>query len=145
MGTLTIGQVAEQVGVKASAIRYYEEVGLLPAPARVSGQRRYDDGVLRTLTLIRGAQRAGFTIAEIRTLLHGFPEGTAPAERWRDLAGRKLSEVDELIEQARETRWLLERALRCECASLDECAPTDDHDAARLLIAASGERSAPPR
>jgi MerR family redox-sensitive transcriptional activator SoxR len=120
--SLTIGEVARRAGVRASAIRYYEEAGLLEAPERVGGKRRYDEGVLRRLALIGGAKRAGFTLGEIHTLLHGFPAGIGATQRWQALASEKLVEVDEAIAQLRETRELLEEALRCECASLDECA-----------------------
>lgn len=119
---LSIGQVARRAQIRPSAIRYYEEAGLLEVPERVGGKRRYDEGVLRRLVLIAGAKRAGFTLGEIRILLHGFPIGTGAAERWRTLASEKLGEVDEAIARLRETRELLEAALRCECASLDECA-----------------------
>ena len=119
---LTIGEVARRAGVRASAIRYYEEAGLLEEPERVGGKRRYDEEALRRLALIGGAKRAGFTLGEIRTLLHGFPAGTGAAQRWQALASEKLVEVDEAIAQLQQTRGLLEEALRCECASLDECA-----------------------
>ena len=119
---LTIGEVARRAGVRASAIRYYEEAGLLEEPDRVGGKRRYDEEALRRLALIGGAKRAGFTLGEIRTLLHGFPAGTGAAQRWQALASEKLIEVNEAIAQLRQTRGLLEEALRCECASLDECA-----------------------
>jgi MerR family redox-sensitive transcriptional activator SoxR len=119
---LTIGEVARRAGVRASAIRYYEEAGLLEEPDRVGGKRRYDEEALRRLALIGGAKRAGFTLGEIRTLLHGFPAGTGAAQRWQALASEKLIEVDEAIAQLWQTRELLEEALRCECASLDECA-----------------------
>ena len=119
---LTIGGVARSAGVRASTIRYYEEAGLLPAPERVGGKRRYDEEVLRRLALIGGAKRAGLTLAEIRTLLHGFPAGVRAAQRWQALASEKLAEVEGSIARLRETKGLLEEALRCECASLDECA-----------------------
>ncbi len=119
---LTIGEVARRAGVRASAIRYYEEAGLLEEPERVGGKRRYDEEALRRLALIGCVKLAGFTLGEIRTLLHGFPAGTGAAQRWQALASEKLVEVDEAIAQLRQTRGLLEEALRCECASLDECA-----------------------
>jgi MerR family transcriptional regulator, redox-sensitive transcriptional activator SoxR len=119
---LTIGEVARCAGVRASAIRYYEEAGLLPEPERIGGKRRYEEGILRRLALIEGAKRAGFTLGEIRTLLHGFPTGTGAAQRWQALASEKLVEVEEAIAQLREARELLEEALRCKCVSLGECA-----------------------
>ena len=119
---LTIGEIARRAGVRASAIRYYEEAGLLEEPERVGGKRRYDEEALRRLALIGGAKRAGFTLGEIRTLLHGFPAGVRAAQRWQALASEKLVEVEGSIARLRETKGLLEEALRCECASLDECA-----------------------
>ena len=119
---LTIGEVARRAGLRTSAIRYYEEAGLLPEPERVGGKRRYEERILRRLALIGGAKRAGLTLSEIRALLHGFPAGTGAAERWQALASEKLVEVDEALAQLQETRELLEEALRCECVSLDECA-----------------------
>jgi MerR family redox-sensitive transcriptional activator SoxR len=119
---LTIGEVARRAGIRASAIRYYEEAGLLPEPERVGGKRRYDEEVLRRLDLIWGAKRAGFTLGEIRTLVCGFPAETGAAERWRVLDTEKLGEVEEAIVQLRTTRDLLQEALRCECGSLVECA-----------------------
>jgi MerR family redox-sensitive transcriptional activator SoxR len=119
---LSIGEVARRAGIKPSAIRYYEEVGLLPEPGRVGGKRCYDEGVLRCLANIKGAKRVGFTIEEMCTFFYGFPTETAPQERWQALAHRKLKEVDESISRLRRVRKLLEETLRCECASLDECA-----------------------
>jgi len=99
---LTIGGVARRAGVRPSAIRYYESVGLLASPPRVGGRRRYDPRVLRQLAVIGVAQQAGFTIAEIKILLHGFDAETSAAARWRALAERKLPEIDALIARAHE-------------------------------------------
>jgi DNA-binding transcriptional MerR regulator len=74
----SIGEVARRAGLKRSAIRYYEQIGLLPKAERVGGQRRYDTSVLTLLSIIDVAQRAGFTLAETRTLLEGFaPQGAS--------------------------------------------------------------------
>jgi redox-sensitive transcriptional activator SoxR len=123
---LTIGQVAHHAGLKTTTLRYYEEIGLLPSPARVSGQRRYDETVFRQLALIRLAQRAGFTLAEIRSLLHDFPEDAPPAERWHKLARPKLAEVQALIQRAEEMQSTLERMLDCTCESLAQCSPVTE-------------------
>jgi MerR family transcriptional regulator, redox-sensitive transcriptional activator SoxR len=119
---MTIGEVARRAGVRPSAIRYYERMGLLPEPERVGGKRRYGEEVLQRLALVGGAKRAGFTLGEIRTLLQGFPADTAAAVRWRALASDKLIEVEEAMAQLRQTRELLWEALRCRCGSLEECA-----------------------
>jgi MerR family redox-sensitive transcriptional activator SoxR len=121
MGQLRIGDVARDAGVRTSALRYYERAGLLPAAGRIAGQRRYDGSALRTLAVIRLAQEAGFTVAEIRTLLHGFALGTPPSARWRALARRKRREIDALLAGARRMRRLLDSLLRCECPSLADC------------------------
>ena len=122
----SIGEVARRAGVRPSALRYYERVGVLPSPGRENGRRRYGGEALREaldrMAVVRVAQRAGFTIAEIRTLLDGFSEDTPPSERWRVLAQDKLPEVEALVERALGMKVLLERGLRCECLSLEGCA-----------------------
>jgi len=119
--TLTIGQVARRAGLKASAIRYYESVGLLPEAPRESGQRRYGDDALRRLQVIDVAKRAGFTLDEARVLL-STGHGDAPAHaRLRELAERKLREVDNLIARAQVMRAWLVSARGCDCEALDVC------------------------
>ena len=76
--TLTIGQVADAAGVNPSAIRYYERTGILPEPRRVGGKRRYDDAILRKLSVLDVAKQAGFSLDEIR-LLFDATDGGAPA------------------------------------------------------------------
>jgi MerR family redox-sensitive transcriptional activator SoxR len=123
---VSIGEVARKAGVRPSALRYYERIGLLPQPGRENGRRRYDGEALREaldrLAVVRVAQQAGFTISEVRPLLDGFSEDTPPSERWRVLAQDKLPEVEALVERALGMKALLERGLRCECLSLEECA-----------------------
>ena len=125
MESMSIGEVAWRAGIRPSALRYYEGVGVLPAPERENGRRRYDGEVLREvldrMAVVRVAQQAGFTISEIRTLLNGFSEETPPSERWRLLAEEKLPEVEALVKRALGMRALLERGLRCECLRLEDC------------------------
>jgi MerR family redox-sensitive transcriptional activator SoxR len=117
---LTIGEVARQAGVNTSAIRYYERVGVLPAPGRVSGQRRYTPETVRRLGVIDIAKQAGFTLDETRALLHADADSAAHAEL-RDLADRKLPEIEALIARAQAMRdWLL-TARGCTCDTLDVC------------------------
>ena len=122
IAVLTIGEVAQRAGVRTSALRYYEEVGVLPPAERVSGQRRYDDGVLARLAVIRLAQELGFSVAEIRSLVAGFDNVGVDSDRWRELATRKLTEVDALITRAERMKQLLEESLHCGCLTLDACA-----------------------
>jgi MerR family redox-sensitive transcriptional activator SoxR len=122
MNELPIGEVAQRAGIRASAIRYYEQVGLVPAPRRVGGQRRYDPAVVDRLALIQFAQRAGFTIAEIQTLFEGFEDATPASVRWQVLARRKLEEVEASIVRAERMKVLLGQALACQCLRLEDCA-----------------------
>ena len=121
MTELTISEVAKQAGVRASAIRYYESVGLLPLPQRMSGQRRYDADILRRLAFIQAAQAVGLSVAEMRTLLNEL-DGDAPlSARWQSLAKRKLAEVDTLIQRAQSMRRMLVQGLHCGCPDLEQC------------------------
>jgi MerR family redox-sensitive transcriptional activator SoxR len=121
MRELSIGMVARAAGMSASALRYYEKAGLLPAPPRRSRQRRYDESVFGRLELIRLARDAGFTIRETRTLLSGFAADTPPAARWRALAARKLPELEQAIERAQRMKLLLESGFQCRCLELADC------------------------
>ena len=118
---LSIGEVARQTGLRTSAVRYYESAGVLPAPARVNGRRRYDPDVVRLLRTVRFAQEAGFSVAEIRTLFHGFGAHVPPAARWRKLADRKLAELDELMVRVARMRRALLIAKECGCVRMEDC------------------------
>ena len=122
MDELTIGELARQAGLRASALRFYERAGLLAAPRRVAGQRRYPAAALGTLALIQHAQGAGMALAEIRVLLHGFAPGTPPATRWQQLAPGRIAALDAQIARARQMRERLAATLACECATLEACA-----------------------
>ncbi len=121
-GGLSIGEVARRSGVPASALRYYESIGVLPAPERVSGRRRYEPSVLDWLDVINTARRVGFSLDEVRQLIEGMDGDGSAAAAWRDLAGRKLVEVDGLIEQLKGMRKLLEELAECRCVDLATCA-----------------------
>lgn len=121
MRELSIGEVARASGVTASALRYYEKAGLLPAPPRRSGQRRYDERVFGRIALIRLALEAGFTVSEARLFVSGFSADTPPAARWRLLAARKLEELNAQVERARRMKSLLETSFRCRCPRLEDC------------------------
>jgi MerR family redox-sensitive transcriptional activator SoxR len=118
---LTIGEVSRLTGKASSSIRYYEHIGLIPEPDRISGRRRYLPAILRTLAVIDTAQRAGLTLDEIRSLLSASPGDTVSTERLRQIAVRKLPEVQALIERADLVRGWLETAKACTCPSLDDC------------------------
>ena len=122
MEDLPIGEIARQAGIRPSALRYYESIGLMPRPNRVNGRRRYDQGTVQLLRVVQLAQQAGFTVAEIQTLLHGFAPDTPPAARWQPLARQKLRELDTVIAHAQQMKRVLETGLNCGCLRLEDCA-----------------------
>jgi MerR family transcriptional regulator, redox-sensitive transcriptional activator SoxR len=90
IASLTIGEVVREAGVRASTLHYYESIGLLAPPRRVNGRRHYEADVLQRLAVIQAAKRAGFTIAEIGKLVHGWAEDAPFSAHWRPLATQKL-------------------------------------------------------
>ena len=137
---LSIGDVAHRAGKRASSIRYYEQVGLLPEPIRVSGRRRYPSHTVRTLAVIETGQRAGLALGEIKTLLQASSGDGSPVDQLRQVAARKLPEIAALIERAELAQVWLEHAARCGCSSLDECPLFDDPD---LMPAGDRNRNQP--
>lgn len=121
MANLRIGELALQAGIATSALRYYEKVGLLPAPARVSKRRQYDQSILGRVRIILLARDAGFSISETRAFFKGFPVGTTPARRWREMAGRKVTELNRLIARIEQMKAILSASFNCECRELGDC------------------------
>src|SRR5215469_5280281 len=122
MPLLTISQVAGQIGLQPSAIRYYERIGLLPPAQRMNGQRRYDPTVLYRLAIIQRARQLGFTLPEIRQLFFGFRDSARASERWRTLSRRKLAELDDLMDGIKAVQGVLKKLMtKCRCDTLDQC------------------------
>ena len=137
---LTIGELARRSGRRTSAIRYYEQIGVLPHPVRVSGQRRYEPGTTRALTVIDVAQRAGLALDEIKSLLQA-PTGSGDVtERLRLVADRRLPELRARIERAQLVERWLEAAARCECPDLEACCLFDDPDVLPVAVSPNARR-----
>jgi DNA-binding transcriptional MerR regulator len=117
-GLLTIGELARRAGVTTSALRYYEELGLLPPPVRVSGQRRYPASAARLVGAILLYSDAGFTLAEQKVLLTSHKGASS---EWTRLAQRKLAELDEQIAKAQAARDAISHGLRCPHEDITEC------------------------
>ena len=126
---LTIGELARRAGVTTSALRYYEEVGLLPAPVRVSGQRRYPESAARSVGAILLYSDAGFTLTEQKALMAAR---TSASAEWRRLARRKIAELDEQIATARAARDAIRHGLRCPHEDITRCPNFNDGVTARL-------------
>src|SRR5215469_7322692 len=118
---LTISEVARRVGLRPSAIRYYEQIGVLGPAQRVSGQRRYDEAALYRMAVLQRARQIGFTLSEIRHLFFGFRNSTPPSERWKKLSQRKLAELERLVSGIKAMQLVLQGQGKCGCASLEEC------------------------
>jgi len=119
MGTstaMTIGEVARRTGLATSAVRYYEQLGLIPPAARRGGRRLFDQRALTQLRVVVLAREVGFTLAEIRQLVAEFRQ-----QRWRKLAERKLDEIRQARARLEAMSSLLEKLLRCACFDLDVC------------------------
>ena len=116
-GLLTIGELAGRTGVTTSALRYYEELGLIPAPARISGQRRYPESAARLVGAILLYADAGFTLAEQKALL---ARASTPGDRTQ-LMQRKLEELDEQIARAQAAREAISHGLRCPHEDITQC------------------------
>jgi MerR family redox-sensitive transcriptional activator SoxR len=122
MALLLISDVARQMGLRPSAIRYYEEIGILPSPRRTSGQRRYDTTVLHRLAIVQRARQIGFTLEEIRALFFGFSSRIPASARWRQLSQRKLGQLETQMNEIKAMRRVLTKMMQgCSCNTLDQC------------------------
>jgi MerR family redox-sensitive transcriptional activator SoxR len=118
---MKIGELGRRADVNASAVRYYEKRGLLPAPHRSGGQRHYSEDAVYRLLLIRFASDMGFTLDEIKLFLSRIQRKGSVGNSWKQLASRKIKEVDEIVGRSRRLKLLLKHLLRCDCASLQIC------------------------
>jgi DNA-binding transcriptional MerR regulator len=116
--TLSIGELAVRADVAATTLRYYERIGLIQSPARVGGQRRYDDSIVARLEVIRLCKAAGFALEEIQLLFADDGPGR-PASR--ALAQAKLAEIDTRIAELQRAREIIEWGMRCTCPSIEDC------------------------
>ena len=117
----SISEVAKQIGLRSSAIRHYERIGILPPAQPVSGQRRYDNTVLDRLAVIQRARQTGFTLEEIKELFFGFRAETPPSVRWQKLKKLKILALDRILERVQSMRALVEEQGKCRCTALEEC------------------------
>ena len=118
---MRIGEVARKAGVRTSAIRFYEKAGVLSPASRQNGQRHFAADAEVHLAVIEFARKAGFTIAEIKLLFHGFRKSAPASARWQQLARKKYREMDLLITRLKTMQKLLKKSMRCQCTNLDDC------------------------
>jgi MerR family redox-sensitive transcriptional activator SoxR len=131
---LTIGEVARRSGVAASALRFYEQRGLIRSERAGSGHRRYPRPVLRRIAFIVFAQRIGFTLGEIAAELAKLPAGDAPSRHdWSGLSETWMSRIDQRITQLELLKAGLTQCIGCGCLSIDHCRLANPRDAAARL------------
>jgi MerR family redox-sensitive transcriptional activator SoxR len=125
---LTIGELAKRTGVATSALRYYEELGLIPAPGRVSGQRRYPESAVGLVGMILLLRDVGFSLGESKAFLGSRTQ----ADSWRGLAQRKLADLDQQIAKAQTAKEAITHALHCPYDDITTCPTSSKVIAARL-------------
>jgi MerR family redox-sensitive transcriptional activator SoxR len=137
---LTIGEVADRSGVATSALRFYEERGLIRSErAPSSGHRRYPRSVIRRVAFIVFAQRIGLTLDEVGAELAKLPENRVPTRAdWAKLSSSWTGRIDERIAELERLRAGLTECIGCGCLSLDRCALANPDDRA-------GRRGSGPR
>lgn len=118
---MTIGELSKRTGVPSSTLRYWERVKVLPGAMRISGQRRYTADAVNLVAVLKLAQLSGFSLAEMRRLLHGFRPGTPAAERWRTTIRDQREILRQKARELNAMRRLLDRGERCQCINLSEC------------------------
>jgi MerR family redox-sensitive transcriptional activator SoxR len=119
---LAIGQIAKRAGVNASALRFYEQKGLIGSVRSEGGQRLYPQDVLRRIAFIRVAQGMGLSLGEIGEALAGLPEGRTPDRRdWDGIAGQWQSLLDRRITALQQLKEKLGACIGCGCLSLEDC------------------------
>jgi MerR family transcriptional regulator, redox-sensitive transcriptional activator SoxR len=131
---LTISEVAHRSGVAASALRFYEEKGLIDSERARSGHRRYPRAVLRRVAFIVFAQRIGMTLDEVAAELAKLPEGRVPTGAdWAKLSGAWRHRIDDRIGELERLRAGLTECIGCGCLSLDRCRLANPEDRAARL------------
>jgi MerR family transcriptional regulator, redox-sensitive transcriptional activator SoxR len=118
---MPIGTVAERYGVPATTLRYWEQIGLLPAARRAAGQRRYDLDAIRRIKFIRMASRAGLSLADIRALLAGHADRSPTFTDWAAAARDQLAAIDQRIADLDQLRATIEECLACGCQHARRC------------------------
>jgi MerR family redox-sensitive transcriptional activator SoxR len=131
---LTISEISRRSGVAASALRFYEERGLIRSERAGSGHRRYPRAVLRRIAFIVFAQRMGLTLEEIAVELAKLPENRVPERAdWAKISASWTKRIDERIAELERLRAGLTRCIGCGCLSLRDCQLANPDDRARRL------------
>ena len=134
MTTLSIGEIALRTGLSVSAIRFYEEKGLITPERNAGGQRRFLRSDIRRLSFVLIAQQFGFTIHQIRQQLNKLPQGRTPTKRdWAVISKHFRKELDRKLATLEKLRDNLDGCIGCGCLSLEKCKLYNPQDQAAAL------------
>ena len=129
---MTIGAVAERTGLATSAIRFYEDAGLVTPERNEAGHRRFRRSTLRRLSFIQVCQKLGYSLTEIRSQLDTLPDGRTPTEAdWTKLATGFATDIEERIAGLQLLQQKLDGCIGCGCLSLERCGMYNDQDVVR--------------
>lgn len=143
---LTVGEVARRSGFAASALRFYEDRGLITAERNAGGQRRYQRNVLRRLAFIRAAGNIGLSLTEISEELGTLPGSRTPTKTdWQRISRHWRGRIDEQIAALERLRDGLDSCIGCGCLSLQRCAFSNPGDVAAASSQAPGAAFLPAR
>jgi len=128
---ITIGEFARRAGVAASALRYYEELGLIWSERTAGGQRRYARVMLRRVAFIRAAQTVGLSLTEVQSALARLPNDRTPNKTdWNKVSATWIRRVDDRIAELEQLRATLNSCVGCGCLSLRTCRLSNPEDTA---------------
>ncbi|WP_428544647.1 redox-sensitive transcriptional activator SoxR [Profundibacter sp.] len=131
---MTIGNLARRTGLAVSAIRYYEEQGLVHPERNSGGQRRFRRSDIRRLSFVKIAQQFGYTLPKIANLMATLPEGRTPTKRdWEKISRSFRRTLDKQILTLEQMRDNLDGCIGCGCLSLKKCRLYNDQDRAARL------------
>jgi MerR family transcriptional regulator, redox-sensitive transcriptional activator SoxR len=128
---VTIGELARRAGVATSALRYYEQLGLISAERTAGGQRRYARATLRRVAFVRAAQTVGLSLDEVRAALARLPDERTPSKTdWNKVSATWIRRIDERIAELQRLRETLNSCVGCGCLSLRTCRLSNPEDTA---------------
>jgi MerR family transcriptional regulator, redox-sensitive transcriptional activator SoxR len=131
---LTVGELADRAGLETSAVRYYDDIGLITSTRTTGGQRRFARDMLRRIALIQAAQRVGLSLGEIQSALNSLPNGRTPTPAdWKRLSREWKTRLTQQIALLESVRDELSSCIGCGCLSFNVCALYNPLDEASAL------------
>lgn len=128
---VTISELARRAGVATSALRYYEQLGLISSERTTGGQRRYARAMLRRVAFVRAAQAVGLSLGEVRVALARLPDERTPTKAdWNKVSATWIRRIDQRIAELERLRETLNSCIGCGCLSLRTCRLSNPNDTA---------------